>query len=236
MSEAADTGYAPDRWAFDEEVTRVFDDMLGRSIPQLGTMRQIVHDVASAFVKPKTIVADVGCSRGDALASLIDMSFPGVRFEGFEVSEPMVEAARDRFGDRTDVKIFNHDLRQGVPYHGITSLYLSVLTIMFVPINYRQRIISEIRENLIDGGALVLVEKVIGTGPRIDDCLQANYHRHKVDHGYSPDDVQRKRLALEGVLVPLTARWNEDMLRLAGFSEVDCFWAWGPFRAWVAVK
>ena len=28
-----DTGYAPETWAFDEEVTRVFDDMLGRSIP-----------------------------------------------------------------------------------------------------------------------------------------------------------------------------------------------------------
>jgi len=77
---------------------------------------------------------------------------------------------------------------------------------------------------------------VLGASARVDDVLTANYHRLKVGNGYSPDDVNRKRLALEGVLVPLTAEWNERLLLGAGFHTVDCFWAWGPFRAWVAVK
>ena len=54
--------------------------------------------------------------------------------------------------------------------------------------------------------------------------------------GYTEDQIQRKKLSLEGVLVPVTARWNEELLRMAGFRSVDCFWRWMNFAAWIAVK
>ena len=43
-------------------------------------------------------------------------------------------------------------------------------------------------------------------------------------------------MSLEGVLVPVTAKWNEQLLRSAGFAEVDMFWRWMNFAGWVAVK
>ena len=58
----------------------------------------------------------------------------------------------------------------------------------------------------------------------------------KRENGYTEEEIQRKRLSLEGALVPLTARMNEDMLRGAGFHEVDCFWRWMNFAGWIAVK
>ena len=54
-----DTGYAPDTWEFDPEVTRVFDDMLQRSIPDYERMRDWVTDVACAFVQQGTLVVDL---------------------------------------------------------------------------------------------------------------------------------------------------------------------------------
>lgn len=237
MSDAQDTGYAPDRWEFDEEVTRVFGDMLDRSIPDYETMRGMVRDVGSAFVRGGTAVVDIGCSHGEALASLRDLPGLDAMWIGLEISDPMLAAARERFGEGIpDVEIRRHDLRGGYPPVGPVSLTLSVLTLMFVPINYRQRILAQAYEQTIPSGAFILVEKLLGEGPKIDDILQANYHRKKVDSGYTPDEVLRKRLSLEGVLVPLTASYNEDMLRRAGFREIDCFWRWGPFAAWVAVK
>jgi tRNA (cmo5U34)-methyltransferase len=70
----------------------------------------------------------------------------------------------------------------------------------------------------------------------LDDALVAIYHGMKGANGYGQDDIERKRLSLEGVLVPLTASWNVDALHRAGFRDVDCFWAWMNFRAWVAVR
>jgi len=62
------------------------------------------------------------------------------------------------------------------------------------------------------------------------------YYRMKESKGYSHDEIERKRLSLEGVLVPVTARFNEMLLRGAGFRQVDCFWRWMNFCGWVAVK
>ncbi len=45
-----------------------------------------------------------------------------------------------------------------------------------------------------------------------------------------------EHFALEGVQVPVTAKWNEDLLRAAGFRNVECYWRWMNFAAWVAVK
>ena len=50
------------------------------------------------------------------------------------------------------------------------------------------------------------------------------------------DDIDRKALSLEGVLVPVTAKWNEELLQMAGFRQVDCFWRWMNFAGWIAIK
>jgi tRNA (cmo5U34)-methyltransferase len=233
-----DTGYAPESWEFDPEVTRVFDDMLNRSIPDYERMRDWVTDVSCAFVQSNTLVVDLGCSRGEALARVRDACrHVDVQYMGVEISDPMLKASIQRFLNIEDVEVRKWDLRRGYPERARpVSLTLSILTLMFVPINYRLRLVAEAWEQTTFGGGFVLVEKVLGSGPKTDDVIQANYHKLKTDHGYSPDDVERKRLSLEGQLVPLTAEWNVHLLRSAGFAEVECFWAWGPFRAWMAVK
>lgn len=58
----------------------------------------------------------------------------------------------------------------------------------------------------------------------------------KVRNGYSQEQIQRKRMALEGVQIPVTAAWNEDTLARAGFTEYDCVWRWGNFAGWVAIR
>jgi DNA (cytosine-5)-methyltransferase 1 len=57
----------------------------------------------------------------------------------------------------------------------------------------------------------------------------------KAEQGYTHEQIARKRLALEGVLVPVTARWNEELLTAAGFRSVECVWRALNFAAWVAV-
>ena len=58
----------------------------------------------------------------------------------------------------------------------------------------------------------------------------------KAANGYSQEEIERKRLALEGVQVPLTASWNEQTLRAAGFRHVEMYWRHLNFAAWLAVR
>jgi tRNA (cmo5U34)-methyltransferase len=234
-----DRGHAPERWEFNQEVTDVFDDMLDRSIPQYETMREAVCNVASAFATPGSAVIDLGCSTGTALATLrAKLGDGSVSYVGLETSAPMISQAEHRFAGAEDVEIVRWDLRGGVPTIALAppSVVLSVLTLMFVPVNYRSRILRDVALQLHAGGALVLVEKVIGESTEIDDVLTANYHQKKFQSGYTPDEIERKRLSLEGVLVPLTASWNVQMLLSAGFRSIENFWSWMNFRGWVAVR
>ena len=75
-----------------------------------------------------------------------------------------------------------------------------------------------------------------GDGSTIERIQVERYHRFKAENGYTADEIDRKRLALEGVQVPITAPWNVELLRGAGFREIDCFWRWENFGAWLAVK
>lgn len=227
------------KWTFNDSVTEVFDDMLTRSIPQYEVMRQACFDVARSFIKPGSTIVDVGCSRGDAIAQLVETFGGACHFVGLEISPPMLDASRQRFRELIAagvVDIRAWDLRaRDYPFE-MVSLTQSVLTLQFTPIEYRQRIVSNIFNSLLPGGGFVLVEKVLGNSADLDELMTSNYYDLKSANGYTGEQIQRKRLALEGVLVPMTADWNIQLLRAAGFAQVDCFWRWMNFAAWIAVK
>lgn len=237
-AEAKDQVLPEGKWAFDGEVTRAFDDMLARSIPQYEVMRRSVFDLACRFVKPKTAIVDLGCSRGEALAQLIERFGAHNRYVGVDVSEPMLAAACERFKGMIDcgiVQIRNCDLRRDFPPEE-ASITLSVLTLQFTPIEYRQQIVRRIFKHTLPGGAFILVEKVIGSNAELDGLLTDLYLGLKSANGYSQEQIERKRLSLEGVLVPVTSHWNEELLEAAGFAQIECFWRWMNFAGWVAVK
>jgi tRNA (cmo5U34)-methyltransferase len=226
------------RWQFDESVTDVFDNMLSRSIPQYEVMREAVFELGSRFVKPHTSIVDLGCSRGEALAPFVRKFGARNRFIGVEVSPTMLGAVRERFAGLIKdgfVDIRDLDLRTHYPLEK-ASLTLAVLTIQFTPIEYRQRIVKTIFEHTLPGGAFILVEKVLASTAQLDELFVERYHAMKARNGYTTEQIERKRLALEGVLVPVTARWNEDLLRDAGFRQIECFWRWLNFAGWVGVR
>jgi tRNA (cmo5U34)-methyltransferase len=234
------------RWVFDQDVTRAFDDMLERSIPQYEVMRSAVNDLAVSFLElgekdvvTLPLVLDLGCSRGEAIARLLQTARArslNARFVGVDASDAMLEAARQRFAGEPNVDVVQVDLRQGYPVVAAARVTLSVLTLQFIPIEYRQSVLKRIYEHTAKGGCLILVEKVLGKTAQLNDMMVARYLDMKRANGYSEEQIIRKRLALEGVLVPITASRNEELLTRAGFEAVDCFWRWMNFAAWAAVR
>lgn len=227
------------KWEFDDNVTQVFSDMLERSIPQYGVMRSSVFDIAYQYVKANTQIVDLGCSKGDALEPFIYAFGSNNRYLGIEYSTSMLEVARARYKELISsnlVEIKEHDLRNGLPENVLACVTLSVLTLQFTPIEYRLKIIRDIYKRTISGGAFILVEKVLGDTAELDSLMVNKYYALKSKNGYSQEEIDRKRLSLEGVLVPVTAKWNEEMLRHSGFSQIDCFWRWMNFAGWIAIK
>jgi tRNA (cmo5U34)-methyltransferase len=230
------------RWEFDASVTRAFDDMLERSIPNYHDMRQLVtkaavwHADRASADSSTPLIVDLGASRGAALQPIVSALGSRADYLACDVSEPMLEACSQRFSEgEASVEVLRHDLRDGYPTgRRPATAVLSVLTMQFVPMEYRQRLLCEIHGAIEPAGVFVLVEKVLGATAEMDEFLTDSYYDLKREHGYSQEAIDRKRLSLEGVLVPLPASFNESLMTMAGFRHVDCCWAWANFRAWIA--
>ncbi|MGC4031469.1 MAG: methyltransferase domain-containing protein [Tepidisphaeraceae bacterium] len=176
--------------------------------------------------------------RGAALAPFARSFGQRVRCLGLDESLPMLAAARERFAAEIaagTVDIREHDLRYGLPDDALPSLTLAVLTLQFVPIEHRQRVVADVDRKTQPGGAMIVVEKILGPTAAADKLLVQRYYQGKLGEGYSFDQIAAKRKSLEGVLVPLTAAGNVAMLEAEGF-KVTPFWQHLNFAGWLAVK
>jgi tRNA (cmo5U34)-methyltransferase len=220
------------KWEFNKEVTDVFDEMLERSIPDYEGMRETTTELAVRYAVPETFVVDLGCSRGAALKPIYSVLEDSVSYAGIEISEPMRDAAVTEI---PFAEILNTDLRHDYP--GLdASVVLSVLTLQFIPIEYRQKIVANVYDSLRPGGAFLLVEKILGRDSFTNELFIETYLKRKGANGYSQEEINRKRESLEGVLVPVTSLWNEDLLKVAGFKHVECYWRHLNFAAWIGIK
>ena len=223
-----------EKFTFNENVTQCFSDMLERSIPNYDTMRSLITTLAVKYSPQYSTVVDLGTSTGDIIAN-IKAEKPDLSFIGLENSESMIESARQRFKKHSNIHIRQHDLRNqfSVPP---TCTIISCLTIQFTPIEYRLQILKNVYDALLTDGIFIFVEKVLGASAEIDKKMVETYYDMKLKNGYSGEEIQRKRLALEGVLVPVTSKWNKELLAMSGFTKVDCFWRCLNFEGLIAIK
>lgn len=226
------------KWKFDENVASCFPDMLKRSIPIYDTMRSLCFNVGQNYEQRKTCIMDIGCSDGMAIEPFIEKFGANNTYKLYDVSEPMLAKCRERYKKWEGtglLEIGNFDIKNGVPKID-SSIILSVLTLQFTPIEYRHKIVQSVYDALTDGGAFILVEKVLGNTYALDDMLVREYYNIKKSNAYTQEQIASKRKSLEGVLVPITAKWNEALLYDSGFKQVDCFYRYLNFAGWVAVK
>lgn len=228
------------KWEFNESVTAEFETMLNRSIPQYDVMRNAVFSLGKYAMdkSPTKTMLDIGCSDGLNLQRFVHQYGALGRFRGIDVSEPMLEKARERYKNMINVnlvQIDNMDLREDFPKDKY-ALITSILTIQFTPIEYRQMIIQNIHDHLEKNGIFILVEKVLGSTNEINNMMVNEYYKLKHENNYSTEEIYRKKKSLEGVLVPMTSPWNIDLLKQAGFRKVDVFWRWMNFEGYIAIK
>lgn len=233
------------KWEFDAQVADCFENMLSRSIPQYDVMRDSASELVYKSIrcgkhkKELFNILDIGCSDGLMIQAMKDKLGDDGTFTGVDISEPMIKKAKYRFLD----DIVNHkvsidycDLRTDFP-SGYYDAVTSILSIQFTPIEYRQQIIQNIYDCLSPAdGCFIMVEKVLGNTHSINKLFVDTYYDMKRHNGYTEEQIERKRLSLEGVLVPVTNNLNIELLKQAGFKQIDVFWKWMNFVGYIAYK
>jgi tRNA (cmo5U34)-methyltransferase len=218
-----DDGSEPFR--FNENVARVFPDMLKRSIPGYAASIEAIGSLAARYVRAGTTCYDLGCSLGAAtLAMRHGIDQPCCRVVAIDSASAMIERCReiidedDRLnGPETQVDIAQDDIRNA--HIANASMVVLNYTLQFIDAADRDAVLQNIYDGLNEGGVLVLAEKVVDDDPHMEELLVDLHHEHKRRNHYSALEVARKRAALEDVLVPETVQAHRERLQRVGFSR-----------------
>jgi len=228
---------APEKFEFNENVARVFDDMLERSIPHYRESQEMVVDWCSRFARKDSNLYDLGCSTGVMLLRVASAlsEVPQARLIGIDNSVPMLNKARENLKDvKTPWELVHADLDGDFSLTNASVVVMNY-TLQFIVPERRQLLLGKILKGLLPNGCLLLTEKVLGDTPELDAAFVEIHHQFKRERGYSELEISRKREALENVLTPLKLHENIELLKQAGFSNVDVFFKWNNFAGIIAL-
>lgn len=227
-----------DDFDFGPRTAEVFDDMLERSIPFYHELQRMIGELAADFAAPGTAVYDLGCSTGTTLQTLHAVIPNTVRLIGVDASPDMLQRARTKLEGRPDGRSIEWlclDLERGVPIRN-ASLVVMMLTLQFIRPLRREAVIADVAQGLNEGGALILVEKVLTAHSTINRLFIEYYYAFKRRNGYSDLEIAQKREALENVLVPYHDTENRELLLRNGFRCCEPFFRWYNFCGILAIK
>lgn len=227
----------PKSFVFNQDVVRVFDDMVCRSIPLYREVLTCAAQWTRAYHQPGTRIIDVGCSTGTFLELLGRFLKHPTQLVGIDTSQAMLAQTQEK-------------LAQGQQQHQLelickpaeqcsfanSSVVVVNYTLQFLPLQHRQKLLCAIFEGLVPGGLLFLSEKIQSSSPQFQETLTRQYEAFKAQNGYARSEIERKKEALENVLVPLTEAQQVQMLQETGFEPVESLIKLHNFLSWVALK
>jgi len=243
MSDEHDNLFAKSRavtsgFRFDEQVVKVFPDMIARSVPGYELVVPMIGMLARRYAQPDSQIYDLGCSLGAAsLAMSLAVRAGGTEIIAVDNSEAMVARCIsnvDKSGGAVpiDVRLENMlDTR-------IENASVVVLnfTLQFLDREQRQALVNQVAVGMRAGGALIISEKICFEDDQEQSDQTAWHHDFKRAQGYSELEIAQKRNALEDVLRPETEAWHFKRLQQAGLSRPRRWFQCFSFASYIAFK
>lgn len=223
---------------FDDQVARVFPDMIKRSVPGYSHIVGMIGILAEQYAQPDSNLYDLGSSLGAAtLAMRHRVHAPGATLIAVDNSQAMLDRSRD-FLDSEDLPTPVNTVCADITELELERASFVVLnfTLQFIPLEQRQSTLQRIFDGMLPGGALVLSEKLRSNDPVQDQLLVQHHHDFKRANGYSDLEISQKRQAIERVLLPETADDHLNRLTSVGFNVATQWFQSFNFASFLAIK
>lgn len=223
-------------WKFDETVAPHFDEHVRQSVPGYQRIQESVASLTDFFCEDGSTIVDLGCATGETLYQVQQQTREKhLNLIGVDESHDMIQQAMRKTKGKPEYTFLCRRL-EDFELPAETAVVTSILTMQFVRKPYRQILLKQIYESLEDGGAFVFVEKSFAASPQMQEMFTQLYHDFKESQGIEPEHIRKKDKSLRGVMMPNSLQENEEMLRRAGFKQIELFFKDLHFAGWIAVK
>ena len=210
--------YKLGNWKFNDNVAKIFDTHVRKSIPFYDYGHDMIVKVSHFFLSKDSIVTDIGCSTGTLIKKLHNVQKNkkiGLKYFCIEKEKSMIIKARKKLKNIKNIKFINKKIENyKIPK---SDLIISYYTLQFIKPNKRQEILKRIYNSLNWGGAFIIFEKTRSEDARFQDLTTQLYNEFKLENGFSGNEIIEKSRSLKGVLEPFSLSGNSGLLSRAGF-------------------
>jgi tRNA (cmo5U34)-methyltransferase len=212
-------------WTFETtEIAAGFDDHVREQLPWYDMVTDAVCYIVRNYLTTGGTVVDVGASTGNLIHNLMPLlEERDAKAVAIEKSASMIEVLGERFKNNARVLVIGNDILW--QNHLPSQVYVVFLTMMFIPVHERERVINALRANLLKGGVLIVVDKVCDHGGYFATVLKRLGMHWKIRQGAELGAVTTKEMSLAGVQIP----FDPAMLG----ADAKQFFRMGEFAGWV---
>jgi tRNA (cmo5U34)-methyltransferase len=211
-------------WTFEsKEIASTFDSHVREQLPWYDMATDAVAYIVKNYLRDYGDIVDIGSSTGN----MIDKLMPLIKEREADIyaiddSTEMVKVLRKKYDNNCSVKISEYDVSEdGIPS---ADVYIVFLTMMFLPVVSRERLLDEMRSKVRNGGVIIIVDKVADHNGYFATVLKRLTMHWKLLQGAKPEDVLTKEMSLAGVQIPL----DTDLI-----PDGKLFFRMGEFAGWV---
>lgn len=231
-----DHGLPVSDFQFDEHVTQVFPNMIGRSVPGYWQIVDGIGIISKHFVQPQSSVYDLGTSLGAVAWSIYqNTQHPVIAVDS---SEPMIhQLTKNVLGFPTKIPInpILGDITK-IPLQQNISFCALNFTLQFIPIEKRFELLEKIFHSLDKNGAVVLSEKLHFDEPEEEYRIRNWHHDWKEQQGYSRQEIEQKAKSIATIMPTETLQKHKDRLYGIGFQRITIWYQAFSFVSLVAEK
>lgn len=205
-----------------------------RHVPGLRDLHRMVGILLAERAPTDARILVLGAGGGMELKVLADME-PGWLFDGVDPSKEMLQLARTTLGDLASCVRLHEGYIDSAPigsFDGATCL----LTLHFLPQVERLKTLREMHLRLKPGAPLVVAHHSFSSeGPDPDKWLKRNA-AYGIASGVPMAQAESTIAALRERLPVLSPQQDVDLLREAGFVNIEMFYCAFTFKGWVAYR
>jgi tRNA (cmo5U34)-methyltransferase len=205
-----------------DSAAEIYDQTRRQYIPCFNELYHTAIDIIPNDQKSDISILDLGAGTG-LLSALVMEVFPQAHFTLVDISENMLDQAKQRFSSKNrnityEIINFIED-----PIPGKYDLIVSALALHHTPQVKLKPVFQKIYNALPDEGSFINIDQALGATPEIESKYQNVWERQARMKGCSEEeiDIANRRMKADKT-APLRSQlqWLEE----AGFSSIDCWY------------
>ena len=201
-----------------------------RFVPGFADLHRMTSILLAEHTPRDAHVLVLGAGGGLELKSMAEAE-PGWTFVGVDPAPAMLRLAEHTLGPLGARVQFHEGFIDDAP-DGPFDAATCLLTLHFLDAEERRRTASEIHHRLKPGAPFVAAHSSFPQGARAQ--WLSRYAAYAIASGANPDMAHGARAAVDANLSLLSPEQDAQILREAGFKDVELFYAAFTWRGWIA--